>query len=169
MNCKIKTALLFVVFFVATMNTFSQTEFTPYDEYSNYLSNTLIETFCILQHPELCEEGAAPGGVDVKVCYFKPTAWEYDFAYCQINYYGDNETEFTHVFFWPDDNGNLSSERYSLLIADDLPYADCQIIEIKSVNYEMIGKFKHYGKKGEETAQHLMHYNFNEMFLSWVK
>lgn len=145
----------------------TEMKFTPYDEYSNFLTNTLIEQTCELKHKEICEDGSVSGGVEVKVCYFTPPGWDHDFAYCQVSYISEEAKEYTHFLFYPDDNGLLSNERFSYIEEADLPCIDCQLKDIKIEDEKIIGVFYDFMGYDTDTFTRIMDYNFAEMTVSW--
>lgn len=147
----------------------SQMKFTPYSEYSNYLTNTLIEQTCETKHKEICEDGSVHGGVEVKVCYFRPKGWEYDFAYCQVNYIGRQVKESSQFLFYPDDVGNLSSDNYVYVGIDDVACMDCQLKDIRVENDGIVGEFYSFTGSDKDSFTKYMDDNFEEMTISWFE
>lgn len=143
--------------------------FTPFNEHANFLTNTLIEQTCELKHKEICEDGGVSGGVQVKVCYFAPPGWDYDLAYCQVNYISEEAKEYTHFIFYPDENGLLNNEQFAYIEEADLPCIDCQLKDIQIENDEVVGVFYDFMGPDTDTFKMYMNYNFAEMLVSWYE
>jgi len=144
-------------------------KYTPKSEYTKFLTDDLIASIGANEHEDILGIMEAEA-VEVKVAYFTPPGWDHKFAYVQINYYMGGNSGTSFLFFYPNDIGKLSDDRYSNASSyDQIPCNTCQLTDIEVTKDEkVIGHFYNVWEESEIITK-TMDYNFREMTIYWEK